>query len=179
MLSDLDGVTNLAYRRLLSTKADLFEQDEVRAGLRLDLVTETSPDPDSRITLTEDRDLFGQNRIAVDWRVADADLQTAVRAVELAALEFGRLGLGRARGELLEDGSVWPEHVESGKHHCGTARMSDDPKAGVVDANCRVHGLANLYVAGSAVFPTIGYANPTLTIVALSLRLADLLKRLA
>jgi choline dehydrogenase-like flavoprotein len=179
MLSDLDGVTNLAYRRLFRTNADLIEQDEVTAGLRLDLVTETSPDPDSRITLTEDRDLFGQNRLGVDWRVADADLQTAVRACELAALEFGRLGLGRARGELLEDGSVWPEHVESGKHHCGTARMSDDPKAGVVDANCRVHGLANLYVAGSAVFPTIGYANPTLTIVALSLRLADHLKQLA
>jgi choline dehydrogenase-like flavoprotein len=57
--------------------------------------------------------------------------------------------------------------------------MSTDPKFGVVDANCRVHGLANLYVAESAVFPTVGYANPTLTIVALSLRLADHLKQLA
>ena len=63
-------------------------------------------------------------------------------------------------------------------HHSGTARMSETPKSGVVDANCRVHSVQNLYVAGSAVFPTIGYANPTLTIVALALRLADRIERL-
>jgi choline dehydrogenase-like flavoprotein len=60
-----------------------------------------------------------------------------------------------------------------GAHHCGTTRMHDDPKRGVVDRECRVHGVANMYVAGSSVFPTVGFANPTLTLVALSLRLAD------
>ena len=58
----------------------------------------------------------------------------------------------------------------------GTTRMSADPAQGVVDADCRVHGMANLYVAGSSVFPTCGSANPTLTIVALALRLAAHLK---
>lgn len=66
-----------------------------------------------------------------------------------------------------------------GTHHSGTTRMSDDPKTGVVDVNCQPHGIGNLFVASSAVFPTNGYANPTLTIVALSLRLADHLKQLA
>jgi choline dehydrogenase-like flavoprotein len=76
----------------------------------------------------------------------------------------------------LEDSGAWPESLVGGHHHCGTTRMSDDPKTGVVDADCRVHGLANLYVAGSSVFSTNGYANPTLTAVALALRLADHLK---
>jgi choline dehydrogenase-like flavoprotein len=67
--------------------------------------------------------------------------------------------------------------MSGSRHHLGTTRMSDDPKTGVVDANCRVHGVANLYVAGSSVFPTSGYANPTLTIVALALRLGDELRR--
>jgi choline dehydrogenase-like flavoprotein len=66
--------------------------------------------------------------------------------------------------------------MAGGKHHIGTTRMHADPKQGVVDPDCRIHGLANLYVAGSSVFPTSGYANPTLTIVALALRLADHLK---
>jgi choline dehydrogenase-like flavoprotein len=64
-------------------------------------------------------------------------------------------------------------------HHMGTTRMHDDPKAGVVDSTARVHGVANLFVAGSSVFPTGGYINPTLTIVALSMRLADHVKRVA
>jgi choline dehydrogenase-like flavoprotein len=66
--------------------------------------------------------------------------------------------------------------VNGGWHHMGTTRMSDDPKRGVVDRHCRVHGMENLYVAGSSVFPTSGSANPTLTLVALTLRLADHLK---
>lgn len=78
---------------------------------------------------------------------------------------------------FLRDG--WREHLVFGTHHSGTTRMSDDPKTGVVDVNCQPHGIGNLFVASSAVFPTNGYANPTLTIVALSLRLADHLKQLA
>jgi choline dehydrogenase-like flavoprotein len=63
-----------------------------------------------------------------------------------------------------------------GHHHMGTTRMSDDPKTGVVNRDCRMHSVHNLYVAGSSVFPTGGYANPTLTIVALAIRLADHLR---
>jgi len=145
-------------------------------SIALHLVLEPVPNPESRITLSDEHDLFGQRRIAVDWRLTDAELANAHRAMELAALEFGRMGLGRGFGRILADPGRWPGNLEAGKHHCGTTRMSDNPETGVVDSNCRVHGVDNLFVAGSSVFPTIGYANPTLTIVALALRLADHLK---
>jgi choline dehydrogenase-like flavoprotein len=72
---------------------------------------------------------------------------------------------------LAEDGE--PEWISGSHHHMGTTRMADSPRNGVVNKNCRVHGVENLYVAGSSVFPTSGFVNPTLTIVALALRLAD------
>jgi len=75
----------------------------------------------------------------------------------------------------MEDNSI-PEDIHGGYHHMGTTRMNNDPKKGVVDENCKVHGIENLYIAGSSVLPTVGYANPTLTIAALSLRLADYVK---
>jgi choline dehydrogenase-like flavoprotein len=98
--------------------------------------------------------------------------------MQLLAEEFGRLGVGRVRiNELLmDDSSRWSENLSWFGHHMGTTRMSADPKKGVVDADCRVHGLKNLYVASSSVFPTAGFANPTLTILAIALRLADHLK---
>jgi choline dehydrogenase-like flavoprotein len=96
----------------------------------------------------------------------------------LVAAEFGRLDVGRIRLNelLLEDVERWSENLSWFGHHMGTTRMSETPRTGVVDADCRVHGMANLYIASSAVFPTSGFANPTLTILALSLRLADRLK---
>jgi len=145
-------------------------------SIALHLVLEPVPNPESRITLGRERDRLGQRRIAVDWRLTDAELANARRALELAALEFGRLGLGRGYGAIFADPDHWPGNLEAGKHHCGTTRMAADPTRGVVDGDCRVHGVDNLYVAGSSVFPAIGYANPTLTIVALALRLADHLK---
>ena len=77
---------------------------------------------------------------------------------------------------VLAADAAWPSTLSGGWHHMGTTRMHDDPTQGVVDANCKVHGLANLSVAGAAVYPTAGCANPTLTLVALSFRLSDHLK---
>jgi choline dehydrogenase-like flavoprotein len=93
--------------------------------------------------------------------------------------EFGRLEMGRVKLDdwLLDASNTWPESMSGGCHHMGTTRMADDPKSGVVDASCRMHGIRNLYVAGSSVFPTSGSGVPTLTIVALALRLAEHLKR--
>ena len=71
----------------------------------------------------------------------------------------------------------WSENMDWGNHHLGTTRMHDDPKQGVVDADARVHGVANLFVAGSSVFPTYSASNPTLNLIALTLRLADHLKK--
>ncbi len=78
---------------------------------------------------------------------------------------------------LTSEDNTWPPDLHGGNHHMGTTRMADDPKKGVVDKNCRVHSVGNLYVAGSSVFSTCSYVNPTLTIVAMSLRLADYLKQ--
>jgi choline dehydrogenase-like flavoprotein len=96
----------------------------------------------------------------------------------LLGTEVGRTGFGRLRYDLSEDDSTWPDDLLGNAHQMGTTRMHRDPKLGVVNENCRVHSMANLYVAGSSVFPTSGSANPTLTIVALALRLADHIKQL-
>ena len=142
------------------------------------MVLEPVPNPESRITLSKTRlDIFEQPKLEVKWLVEDADLSHAYRAMSLIAMEFGRMGLGRGYSQLFKDSTQWPRHMEAGKHHCGTTRMSDNPKTGVIDANCKVFGIDNLYIAGSSVFPTIGYANPTITIVALALRLADHVKQ--
>ena len=90
---------------------------------------------------------------------------------------MGRAGIGRVQILFDEEGSEWPDDLAGGFHHMGTTRMHDDPKQGVVDADCRVHGISNLYVAGSSVFPTGGSSNPTMMIVTLALRLAEHLKQ--
>jgi choline dehydrogenase-like flavoprotein len=88
----------------------------------------------------------------------------------------GRSGLGRVF--LPQEGDrTWADGIFGGNHHMGTTRMHPDPRHGVVDSDCRVHGIENLYVGGSSVFPSAGYSNPTLTIVALGLRLADHLRK--
>ena len=87
--------------------------------------------------------------------------------------ELQRAGIGRLHSALGRESDPWPSGLRGARHHMGTTRMHPDPRRGVVDANGRVHGIANLYVAGSSVFPTSGAANPTLTIVALALRLAE------
>lgn len=146
--------------------------------IRLYTRLEQCPNPDSRVTLTAERDALGLNRIALDWRFTELDKRSLRLSQQLIGMEFGRLGVGRFKYDdwVLADDTSWPDELHGGHHHMGTCRMSDDPKRGVVDGECRVHGMDNLYVAGSAVYPTSGYVNPTLTVVALALRLADHLK---
>jgi len=133
---------------------------------------EPVPDPESRILLADDRDALGLRRVKADWRHGNLERRTATRLASLVAAEFARVGIGRTRLEpWLRDERV-VDALAGLPHYIGTTRMSDDPREGVVDRNCAVHGMENLYVAGSSVFPTAGQANPTLTIVALALRLA-------
>ena len=146
-------------------------------SIAMHMVLEPVPNPDSRLSLSaNNKDRYGQSKLEVKWLLVDADLAHAFRAMELIALEFGRMGLGRGYSQLFKDKTQWPGNLEAGKHHCGTTRMAEQPAKGVVDANCRVFGIDNLFIAGSSVFPTIGYANPTLTIVALAIRLSDHIK---
>jgi choline dehydrogenase-like flavoprotein len=136
--------------------------------------TEQLPHPDNRVMLSSQRDALGRPRIAVQTRWRDADLEGIRKGQTILAEEFAKTGLGVFQPEWNGDR---PFTIYAGAaHHMGTTRMSVDPKLGVVDEQCRVHSVNNLYVAGSSVFPTGGYANPTLTIVALSIRLADRIK---
>ncbi|MCE3247961.1 MAG: oxidoreductase, partial [Geminicoccaceae bacterium] len=136
---------------------------------------EQAPDPDSRVRLGDAVDALGVPRIALDWRLSELDKRSLQAGHEAVALELGRTRLGRLQIDdwLLADLTGWSPELEGGHHHMGTTRMSADPSQGVVDPASRVHGIANLYAAGSSVFPTCGSANPTLTIVALALRLAE------
>jgi choline dehydrogenase-like flavoprotein len=169
VLGNLEGLLREGYRRR--------KQEPVR-GYSFIARTETAPDPANRVTLSDERDALGQPRARLQWRPGRAERTTIEKTMRLVAAEFGRLNVGRIRLNelLLADDARWSENLSWFGHHMGTTRMSETPRSGVVDANCRVHGLANLYIAGSSVFPTSGYANPTLTLLALSLRLADHLK---
>jgi choline dehydrogenase-like flavoprotein len=135
-------------------------------------VMEQVPNPESRVTLGRERDRLGCRRPVLRWRLSSVDKATAHRAHAILGEELERSGIGRMTSSMGGDSDPWPISVRGARHHMGTTRMHADPRRGVVDADCRVHGIANLYVAGSSVFPTSGAANPTLTIVALALRLA-------
>ena len=139
---------------------------------------EQAPNPASRITLARERDALGLSRARLDWRLTSLDRRSFRAFYEVLGRELGRSGVGRVRMNdwVTSADESWPSVLSGGWHHMGTTRMHADPKQGVVDANCRVHGIGNLSVAGASVYPTAGCANPTLTLVALSLRLSDHLK---
>ncbi|HEX3755497.1 MAG TPA: GMC family oxidoreductase [Rhizomicrobium sp.] len=137
---------------------------------------ELKPDPERRLTLTSERDALGMPRLKLAMRIADSDF--ALYRQTLA--ELGRQLLAAKTGMLrlnLSHREEWLSKMDWGNHHLGTTRMSTDARSGVVDADCKVHGIGNLYVAGSSVFPTYGSSNPTMNLVALTLRLADHLRK--
>jgi choline dehydrogenase-like flavoprotein len=155
----------------LDDNSDPASGGAAHATYRLVNASEQTPSRDSRVTLSEARDALGMNRVRLDWRPGPGDVRSLRRAYEILGQELGRAGLGRLRTFFGENGPSGP--VNGQCHHMGTTRMHSDPRQGVVDGHCRVHGVANLYIAGSSVFPTSGSATPTLTIVALAVRLAD------
>jgi choline dehydrogenase-like flavoprotein len=143
----------------------------------IDYHAEQQPNNASRVTLGRETDRFGMPKLHIDWRYSPLDVTTAIETLrllreDLATWGHGSLGYDPAEVEhrITCDGAY-------GGHHIGTARMGASAATSVVDGDCRVHGMRNLYVAGSAVFPTSSQANPTLTIVALALRLADHIKQ--
>ena len=152
-------------------------------GLDLALVirAEQAPNADSRVLLTGETDATGMRRVALDWRLSPIDVDTVAALVASLHRETSRMGLGSVEPAswLADPSKTWVSddlisaHPIGGFHHMGTTRMASDPRRGVTDGWGRVHGLANLHIAGSSLFPTGGWANPTLTIVALSLRTAD------
>jgi choline dehydrogenase-like flavoprotein len=139
--------------------------------------SEQVPNRASRVMLDRDRDALGMRRAKLDWRLTAQDTANIASACELFARAVGRAGAGRAWLPQGEEKDAWQKRIVGGPHHIGTTRMSTDPRDGVVDRDCRVHGMHNLYVTGSSVFPTGGHANPTLTLIALAFRLAERLQK--
>lgn len=172
-LFDILRKRKLAIRKfpsiIVRPKANIFS---------IDFHSEQQPNPSSRVTLVDDRDALGLQRIKIDWRYTPGDIRTVTDSLRRLGHVLQRSGCGSLdlehddlEAEIMRDGAY-------GGHHIGTARMDASPRAGVVDAECQVHDVPNLFIAGSAVFPTSSQANPTLTIVAMALRLADRLKHL-
>jgi choline dehydrogenase-like flavoprotein len=137
-------------------------------------MTEQAPDPDNRVVLGDQLDGLGCRRIQLHWRWTDLDIRSARRAQEIYAEDLGRSGLGRF--VMQRDRDVPTILLPSVHHHMGTARMHSDPKQGVVDADNRIHGVSNTFIASSATFTTGGFANSTLTIMAFAIRVADQVK---
>jgi choline dehydrogenase-like flavoprotein len=169
LLSDSGEVSRHVLRKLARRSAP-------SEGYSLRVQLEQTPDPENRVRLSADTDRFGQPLPELALRLPDEERRGHIRSLESVASELGLNGK-RLAGQLallLDAGRFdffW--------HHMGTTRMADDPRQGVVDRNCRVHGCSNVFVAGSSVFPTGGTAAPTLTIVALALRLADHIRGLS
>jgi choline dehydrogenase-like flavoprotein len=144
------------------------------------ILCEQEPNPASRVTITRAKDPLGMPRIQLDWRLTRDDRLSMLKTLQIFGSRLGEHDAGRFRLDIAGysdndpgDGDAVDFAVNTGSHHIGTARMSAAPADGVVDPDCKVHSVANLYIGGSAVFPTGGANTPTLTIVALALRLAD------
>ena len=169
------------FHKVVREKVEAAMANTGMTGLYMIIRGEQAPNPDSRIVLSAERNALGERVANLDWRLADLDKHTARVFARVFGDELARMGRGSVTPTdwISESGNDWPvdptvgNHPIAGYHHMGGTRMSDDPATGVVDANCKVHGIANLHVAGSSVFATAGWANPTFTLVALALRLAE------
>jgi choline dehydrogenase-like flavoprotein len=175
------------------------QSDAPGSAVYLQALAEQELDPDSRVGLGSATDALGMRRVQLDWRYSAADRARALDGLRTIAEAAGETGWGRmqllpggvhadavdnlVQGQYLSIYRAAPSEVDLdnfpvgvGFHHMCTTRMTDDPSEGVVDADCRMHEVDNLWVAGSSVFATPGVATPTYTIVALAVRLADHLK---
>ncbi len=152
----------------------LFQPRWLIRGVKFQLIVEPEPNPDSRVMLSpSQKDRLGMSRVRVDWRLTSKVQRTFDRTLAIMADEMHRSGVARVELDPPIEGGKWPSDIEGTWHHMGTTRMHDSPKQGVVDRNCKVHGLSNLFVAGSSVFPTAGANFPTITLAALAFRLSE------
>jgi choline dehydrogenase-like flavoprotein len=175
IMGSLDDVCVAGYRNMKSRVLGMVDRERASV-FQLFSMSEQVPNPDSRVMLSEERDSLGMRRVNLDWRLTPYDIDSIIRTLRILDETFRRSGLGRVYVHVYKE--IPSDYIFGGWHHMGTTRMHADPKKGVVDENCRVHGLHNLFIAGPSVFPTGGCANPSLTIVALAIRLADHIKRL-
>jgi choline dehydrogenase-like flavoprotein len=170
--------TDLRQLRDTSKKVELAKSIEDRAYMMHTRI-EQSPNPNSRVMLDKETDSLGMPRAMLNWELTPLEKRSMRKIYEIIGQEFGRASKGRVRlHDYLRDEKdmSWPSSTGGGWHHMGTTRMSEDPKMGVVDPQCKVHGISNLFIAGSSCFVTAGAPNPTLTLIALTLRMSDYVK---
>jgi len=165
IFGDLGSIAELLHARV-TYDGHTYESVNVRAGLA------PAPNPESRVTLSDEMDALGLRKSRLDWHLSEIDYRSVVWIANRFAVEVGASGIGRMK-ITLGDETSWTEQLWGTRHHIGTTRMSDTAKSGVVDPDCRVHGIRNLYLSGSSVFPTCGSGSPTFAIIALAQRLAD------
>jgi choline dehydrogenase-like flavoprotein len=198
---DLAGAYSLAAWGMLAATPETLAREKIGAfhsnvvfaddqTVNLSVNWESVPNENSRIDLDPSKTdpVFGQPVVSVNWNLMETEKRTIIRVLELEEEYFLAPARGASGFKITTDLSGGPEHwtfsanqsylsgLQAGDHHMGALRMSKEPADGIVNPDCRLHTVANLYIAGSGVFPTSGHANPTLTILALALRLADHLK---
>jgi choline dehydrogenase-like flavoprotein len=177
--SDLGTLLRQPWLSMQQIRRKLVQRQPVLrklAGVELMCDVEQDPDPDSRITLSDVNDVLGMPRARIDWRISELQKQTIVRFAQQAARTFASMGQHLSLQEHVRAGQIDLAQLRDVAHPSGTTRMADSPLHGVVDATGQVHGIERLYIAGTSVFPTQGHVNPTLTLVALAIRIADELK---
>jgi len=174
MVRHLPSLLGNTYRRVVKRRFPIHRIQK----LTLVCLVEQVPNASSRVTLAERTDSLGMPISRIDWRIGEPEWRSVLRLNELIGLELRRIGLPeQSRNARLSEEIDWHSNFIDRYHPTGATRMADSPQQGVVDRNCKVHGVEGLYIAGSSVFPTAGHGNPTLMILALAIRLADWLKR--
>ena len=170
ILKDIDDVAYQTYKEFNDKGVTM----PVKNTVELEAVFEQCPNLNSKIELTNEKDLFGNYNILINWNLNDIDIKTPVIVSKYIAKEFKKNNLGRLKAPIWVNDNNNPLGDREGtSHFSGMTRMSDSKKKGVVDKNLLHHDLHNLYISSSSVFPTDSFVNPTFTIIALSLRLAD------
>jgi len=173
----LDAPSDPLLPSVVALRVATSSQDpSLRKTIDLRAHPEPLPNSDSRVFLGERRDRLGLPEMVIDWKLTPADKRSLLHTLRRLGEVIGASGQGRLRLATWFDSpesDYWPPELFATWHHLGTTRMGVDPSTSVVDSNCRAHEVDNLYVAGSSVFPTYGWAPPTLTIIALALRLSD------
>ena len=168
VIADVGGATSQWSRR---------HNDHTFSLMSLDTYIDQAPHPESRVSLSNELDALGVRRSKISWTYYDFERNSVRKFNETLALAFGSGGLGRLKLNAgINDDAMFRDKIgdiSGGGHQIGTTRMSVDQQFGVVDSNCKIHGIENIYCAGSSVFTTSGWMNPTATIVALAARLAD------
>lgn len=171
LLKNIPELLKISYQYFI--KGRVYTPNAV---LELNLMTEAAPIAENRIVLSDDLDALGMPKAVISWQKDKLLQRTFMKCSEYLKAYFASLDFGFLEVNKWINEENWFDYIKDAKHHIGTTRMGNTEQEGVVDVNCKVFNVTNLYIAGSSVFPTSGHSNPTTTIIALAFRLVDYLK---